>query len=153
MQLNKREQQKPEKERFMYNRDLEIREAIEAGERALRSLKDAKSSLASARGWGIVDIIGGKGLSGLIKHVKIGDARSSLNRAKADLDRFSRELSDVRDIQGLNIEIGDFITFADFFFDGFIADMMVQSKIRRAQNNIDEAIYRVENLLGRLKSI
>ena len=137
----------------MYNRNLEIREAIEAGERALRSLKDAKSSLASARGWGIVDIIGGKGLSGLIKHVKIGDARSSLNRAKADLDRFSRELSDVRDIQGLNIEIGDFITFADFFFDGFIADMMVQSKIRRAQNNIDEAIYRVENLLGRLKSI
>ena len=137
----------------MYNRNLEIREAIEAGERALRSLKDAKSSLASARDWGIVDIIGGKGLSGLIKHVKIGDARSSLNRAKADLDRFSRELSDVRDIQGLNIEIGDFITFADFFFDGFIADMMVQSKIRRAQNNIDEAIYRVENLLGRLKSI
>ena len=102
----------------MYNRDLEIREAIEAGERALRSLKDAKSSLASARGWGIVDIIGGKGLSGLIKHVKIGDARSSLNRAKADLDRFSRELSDVRDIQGLNIEIGDFITFADLF-NGF----------------------------------
>ena len=150
MQLNKREQQKPEKERFMYNRNLEIREAIEAGERALRSLKDAKSSLASARGWGIVDIIGGRGLSGLIKHVKIGDAKSSLNRAKYDLDRFSRELSDVRDIQGLNVEIGDFLTFADFFFDGFIADMMVQSKIRKAQDQIDDAIDRVETLSGRL---
>ena len=142
-----------EKEKTMYNRDIEIREAIEAGERALRSLRDAKSSLGSARGWGMIDIIGGRGLSGLIKHVKIGDAKSSLNRAKADLDRFSRELSDVRDIQGLNIEIGDFLTFADFFFDGFIADLMVQSKIRKAQDNIDDAIYRVENLLCRLKSM
>ena len=62
----------------MYNRNMEIREAIDAGERALRSLREAKSSLGSARGWGIVDIIGGRGLSGLIKHVKIGDERAAL---------------------------------------------------------------------------
>ena len=135
----------------MYNRDLEIREAIEAGERALRSLKEARSSLGSARGWGMLDMLGGRGLSGLIKHVKIGDARSSLNRAKADLDRFGRELSDVREIQGLDIEIGDFLTFADFFFDGFLADIMVQSKIRQAQDKIDVAIDRVEALLVRLR--
>ena len=135
----------------MYNRDLEIREAVEAGERALRSLRDARSSLGSARGWGMVDMFGGRGLSGLIKHVKIGDARSSLNRAKADLDRFSRELSDVREIQGLDIEIGDFLTFADFFFDGFLADIMVQSKIRQAQDKIDNAIDRVETLLMKLR--
>ena len=135
----------------MYNRDLEIREAIEAGERALRSLKEARSSLGSARGWGMLDILGGRGLSGLIKHVKIGDARSSLNRAKVDLDRFGRELSDVREIQGLDIEIGDFLTFADFFFDGFLADIMVQSKIRQAQDKIDVAIDRVEALLARLR--
>ena len=83
--------------------------------------------------------------------MRIGDAKSSLDRAKFDLERFSRELSDVRDIQGLNVEIGDFLTFADFFFDGFIADMMVQSKIRKAQDEIDDAINRVEALLGRLR--
>lgn len=136
----------------MYNRDVEIREAIEAGERALSSLRSAKDSLSSARGWGLFDLFGGGAISGMVKHMKIGDARQSLNRAKADLERFSRELSDVRDLQGLNIEIGDFLTFADFFFDGFLADMMVQSKIRQAQDNIDDAIYRVENLLGRLRT-
>lgn len=136
----------------MYNRDMEIREAIDVGERALRSLREAKSSLNSARGWGMVDIIGGRGLSGLIKHVKIGDAKSSLNRAKYDLETFSRELSDVRDIQEMDIEIGDFLTFADFLFDGFLADMLVQSKIRQAQDKIDYAIDRVETLLGRLRS-
>ena len=135
----------------MYNRESEIREAIEAGERALRSLRDAKNSLGSARGWGMVDMFGGRGLSGLIKHVKIGDARSSLDQAKADLDRFGRELSDVREIQGLDIEIGDFLTFADFFFDGFLADIMVQSKIREAQDKVDDAIDRTEALLARLR--
>ena len=136
----------------MYNRDAEIREAIYTGERALTSLRDAKSSLSGARGWGLFDLFGGGLISGLIKHAKIGDAQDCLDRAKEDLERFGRELSDVRDLQGLNIEIGDFLTFADFFFDGFLADVMVQSKIRRAQDEIDNAIRRVENLLGRLKA-
>ena len=98
----------------MYNRDLEIREAVDAGERALRSLRDARSSLGSARGWGMVDMFGGRGLSGLIKHIKTGDAKSSLNLAKADLERFGRELADVREIQGLDIEIGGFSDFCRF---------------------------------------
>ena len=135
----------------MYNRDREIREAVEAGERALRSLKEAKRNLGSARGWGIIDMFGGRGVSGLLKHVKIGDARSSLNRAKDDLDLFRRELYDVRDIQGLDIEVGNFLTFADFFFDGFLADVMVQSRIRKAQRKIDDAIDRVEELLEKLR--
>ncbi|MBQ9685937.1 MAG: hypothetical protein IJV41_05210 [Oscillospiraceae bacterium] len=135
----------------MYNRDIEIREAIEAGERALHSLRDARSSLGSARNWGLFDLLGGDLISGLVKHKKIGDARASLNQAKYDLERFSRELNDVRDLQELNIEIGDFLIFADFFFDGFLADIMVQSKIRQAQENIDDAIFRVENLLSRLR--
>ena len=105
----------------MYNRNIEIREAIEAGERALVSLQDARESLGSARNWGLLDLLGGRSISGLVKHVKIDNARQSLNRAKADLNRFSKELSDVRDLQGLNIEIGDFLTFADFFFDGLIS--------------------------------
>ena len=85
----------------MYNADIEIREAIDAGERALRSLREAKSSLDSARGWGIVDIIGGRGLSGLIKHVRIGDAKSSLDRANfrcsgySGTERRNRRLSDI----------------------------------------------------------
>ena len=136
-----------------YNREREIREAIDAGERALDSLKEARRSLDSARGWGIFDILGGKGISGLIKHIKIGDARNSLNRAKADLDRFSKELTDVRGLESLDIEIGDFLTFADFFFDGFISDMLVQSRIRQAQDKIDNAIRRVEILLDRLERV
>ena len=81
-----------------------------------------------------------------------GCSTCSEDRAKADLNRFSKELSDVRDLQGLNIEIGDFLTFADFFFDGFLADILVQSKIRQAQDRIDDAIYRVESVLRQLRN-
>ena len=52
----------------------------------------------------------------------------------------------------LNINSGDFLTFADYFFDGFVADMMVQSRIRDAQRQVDDAIYRVESILSRLRN-
>ena len=141
----------------MYKRELEsydreeIREAIDAGERALHSLREAKSSLGSARGWGLVDLFGGHAISGLIKHMKVTDARNSLDAAKADLARFRKELADVQDIQGLDVQIGDFLTFADFFFDGFLADIMVQSKIKQGEEEIDDAIRRIEVLVRRLR--
>ena len=138
------------KERAMYNR--EIQEAIDAGESALRSLKEARESLGSARGWGLLDIFGGGTISGLVKHMKVTDARNSLDKAKADLEQFRTELADVQDIQGLDVQIGDFLTFADFFFDGFLADIMVQSKIKKGQEDIDNAIRRVEDLLIRLRT-
>ena len=62
----------------MYNRNIEVREAIEAGERALASLRDARESLGSARNWGLLDLLGGRSISGLVKHVKIDNARQSL---------------------------------------------------------------------------
>ncbi len=135
----------------MEQREREIREAREAGVRALESLEEAKDSLGSARGWGIFDLLGGGAISGFLKHSKIQNAKDCLNEAKRDLERFGRELSDVQDIQGLNLEIGDFLTFADFFFDGFLADVMVQNRIREAQREIDDAISHVKKLLRRLE--
>ena len=134
----------------MYNEEKEKREARLAGQRALASLQDARNYLRSARNWGIIDLFGGGGLSGLLKHAKVRDASRSSEQAKADLQVFQRELRDVQSIDGLRIEIGDFLTFADFFFDGFVADYLVQSKIRNAQEQVDRAIDMVSNILQSL---
>ena len=40
------------------------------------------------------------------------------------------ELSDVDQLVGVDLNISDFLSFADYFFDGIIADWMVQSKIK-----------------------
>ncbi len=133
---------------MFYNEERERQEAIRAGERALRSLQDAEHYLGGARLWGIVDLFGGGGLSGLLKHAKINDATKALNKAKADLRVFQKELRDVND---LDIDIGGFLTFADFFFDGVIADWFVQSKIQKARKQVADAISQVEWILGSLR--
>ena len=116
---------------YVYDRNKEIKEAIAAGERALKSLKAAKDRLDSARGWGVLDMFGGNFITGLIKHSKVNDASRFVQDARYDMQQFQKELLDCEDLD-LNVNIGDFLTFADFFWDGFIADILVQSRINDA---------------------
>ena len=74
-----------------------------------------------------------------------------MEQARYDLRNFSRELQDVEGHMDLDIDLNDFLTFADFFFDGLIADWLVQSKINHARSQVEEAIRRVEQVLERLK--
>ena len=116
-----------------YNFEREKNEAIQAGERALVSLREAQNQLNSAKNWGVVDLLGGGLFTDLMKHSKMGNARECLEQAKRDLQGFSRELEDVNISQALNLNTGDFLTFADFFFDGLIADWLMQDRINDAR--------------------
>lgn len=137
----------------VYDRDKEINEAIRAGERALGSLREAQRQLNSAGNWGLLDIFGGNTVSGLMKHMKVNNASRCVEDARRDLATFRDELGDIRDIENLHVDIDGFLTFADFFFDGFIADIFVQSKIREGQRQVTEAIRRVEDILNNLYSV
>ena len=130
--------------------DRERQEAIDAGERALDSLYGVRKELESAGNWGLLDMFGGGMFTTFVKHSKMNDAQRYMERAKRDLAALSRELADVSET--LNINTGDFLSFADYFFDGFLADMMVQSRIHDAQRQVDDAIYRVESILSRLRN-
>ena len=131
------------------NYDIERQEAIVAGERALDSLIEAQNQLRKARNWGIYDILGGGFLSSMIKHSKIDNARSCIERAKYDLDVFNRELQDVSG--SINVDIGGLLTFFDVM-DNFFADLLVQSKISDASRQVEQSIYKVEDILRRLKT-
>ena len=109
-----------------YDIEKEKREAIDAGYWAINSLKTARDNLNSAKNWGLLDMFGGGFFSTMLKHSKIDQARQNMEHTKYDLRNFSRELNDVNIACDLNINIGDFLSFADYFFDGFVADWMVQ---------------------------
>ena len=126
----------------------EKQEAIEAGERALHSLREARNQISGAKGFGLWDIFGGGMFVSLAKHYKIDRARDAINRARYDLQTFSRELRDVE--MNLDINIGDFLTIFDLM-DSFFADIMVQSRLSDAARRIDEAIYKVEDCLSQLR--
>ena len=134
------------------NKDMivEIYEAIDAGERALISLKEAQQYLNSAGTWGLFDMFGGNLITGLMKHSKINNASRVIEDARYDLRKFQKELKDV-DTLVPDVNIGDFLTFADFFWDGFVADIMVQSKISKGKKQVAEAISRVSDILSQLK--
>ena len=129
----------------------EMNEAIQAGERALYSLKNAEEKLNSAGNWGIFDMFGGGLFSTIIKRSKMDDAQNLMETAKTDLMIFQKELKDINIPLNLRVEVGSFLSFADFFFDGFVADYLVQSKITDAKSQVSDAIYRVEQLLRELK--
>ena len=49
--------------------------------------------------------------------------------AQRHLRSFQKELADADERLGVSLDIGGFATFADYFFDGLIADWIMQSKI------------------------
>ena len=125
----------------------EQREAEEAGRRALESLYAAREKLNGAKNWGIFDMMGGGFLADLMKRSKLQGAEMLMEKAKRDVQIFQSELRDVQVSLNLWIEIGAFLSFADFFLDGLVADYMVQSKISDARVQVDDAIIQVEAIL------
>lgn len=136
----------------MTNEMREIREAIQAGERALTSLRKAEEKLTSASNWGLWDIFGGGLISGIAKHSKMNEATSYMEEAKRNLTVFQKELRDVNGTYNLRLDIGGFLSFADFFFDGVIADYLVQTKIRDAKVQVQDAIRSVSDILIQLRA-
>ena len=131
----------------------EIREAIDAGERALISLRAAQDKLNSARNWGIFDMIGGSFFSSLMKRSQIDGASEYMAQAQLDLRRLQKELRDIQEPMDLKIEVSDFLSFADVFFDNLLVDWMVQNKIAEARGQVEDAIFRVESILMDLRNL
>ncbi len=128
----------------------EISEAVDAGERALESLRTAKSKLDSARAWGVYDILGGGFLSSMIKHGQMDKANEWMEQANRDLRNFAKELRDVPG-EELHIPTGDLISMLDIFCDNFFSDIMVQSRINEARGRIDQVMNRVQETVLALK--
>jgi hypothetical protein len=131
----------------------EIREAISAGRNVMSSLENAMSSLDSAENWGIWDMLGGGLISDLAKHSHIDDAKYEAEQSQVLLRRFRTELADIKISEDIRIETGGFAKFADFFFDGLIADWFMQSKIQNSHESVSQVRSQVQSVLSKLGSL
>ena len=131
----------------------ELREAISAGKSAVQSLDAALESLSSAKGWGTWDLLGGGLISDLAKHSHIDDAMGEVEEAHSKLRRFKSELADVRINYDIRFETEGFGKFADFFFDGLIADWYMQSKINNSYESVSNVKNQVESTIYRLQQL
>lgn len=137
----------------MKSRDTEIREAIEAAEQTLAYLGRAQDCLESAGNWGWVDMLGGGFFTTLMKRGKMKDAQEELAQARDAMRSFAAELRDVHEAVDIHIEMDDFLGFADYFFDGLIADWMMQSRIDTAKEQVAEAIAKVRKVEADLRGM
>lgn len=138
---------------LLKNNRKEINEAMNAGNEAERHLEKAADSLSSARGWGTWDLLGGGLITDLAKHSNIDNAKYEVEKSQAALSRFRMELADVRINSGISIETGGFAKFADFFFDGLIADWLMQSRINQSQESVYNVRNQVQQVLAKLSSM
>ena len=135
----------------MKDKNTEIREAIDAGNRALSALEEAARHLQAARGLGLWDMLGGGFLSSLLKHSKMDDAQRAMNRAEQELRAFGRELADVQMYADIQLCFDSFTRFFDTFCDNFFVDWMVQDRINKARDQVRDAIWKVENVMRELE--
>ena len=131
----------------------EIDEAIWAGQQARSSLLKAKDCLKSAGNWGLLDMFGGGLFTTYVKRTRMNDAEQLVQQARSDLQKFRKELADVETIADFHVETGNFLSFADYFLDSFLVDWLVQSKIRDAQKQVEDAIEKMEKILQQLESL
>lgn len=126
----------------------ELGEAVQAGESAKHSLERVQSALASAKNWGTWDMLGGGGVATWVKHSKIDSAKEEARVAQRRLRQFQEELADADQRLHVSLDdIGGFSKFADFFFDGLIADWIVQSKVQEASGACESALRKVSSAL------
>lgn len=135
------------------NNMKELDEAISSGVLVLDRLLDAESSLNSASGWGTWDLLGGGLISDFAKHSHIDNAKAAIVDVEKLLTEFRSELADIEMNTTITIDITGFTKFADFFFDGIIADWIVQSRIKDSLNSVLQAKSNVDEILIRLKQM
>ena len=103
-------------------RRTELDQAVQAGRGALATIDSIIDKLQNAQNWGTFDIVGGGLITDIAKHSNLDDASQLTYTLQKQIHAFQKELSDISIHADFSIEVSDFMKFADFAFDGLIAD-------------------------------
>ncbi|WP_257009723.1 hypothetical protein [Evansella halocellulosilytica] len=130
----------------------EYEEAIEAGLIADNKVDLAIQSLSKAKNWSTVDLFGGGMITTAVKHSHLDTAKNDIHEAQKELRHFQDELKDIEDHFNAKLNMGNFLTFADYFFNSLIVDWMVHGKINDSLDQVEKAKSEVSAMMLKLKS-
>lgn len=106
-------------------RRKELDEALTAGRCANRLAAGILDNLSSAKSYGTWDLIGGGLVADMAKHSHLDEAQRQVERLQRALREFKTELADVQITAYMQVNVDEFLRFADYFFDGLFADWSV----------------------------
>ena len=133
--------------------DVQVSEAINLTNQILGYVEQAERSLSSARNWGFFDVLGGGFIPDLIKHSKLNRARDAMDSVNYLMQRLQQVLGSIQLPADYRMQIGNFSTFADFFFDGVFADVYMVSKIMQSLDEVRNLKHKLYDLKARLEGL
>ncbi len=131
----------------------QVNQALILTDQLISELDQAERQLSSARNWGFLDVLGGGFIVDLIKHSKLSNAKSSMDRVNYLLQELKRVLGGISMAGDYSMNVGGFETFADFFFDSGIVDVYMTAKIMSSLNEVRNLKNRCYELRSRLSNI
>ena len=131
----------------------QVNQALNLTNQLIAELDQAERSLSSARNWGFLDVLGGGLITDLIKHSKLNNAKSSMDRVNYLLQELRRALGGISMAGDYSMNVSGFATFADFFFDSGIVDVYMTAKIMSSLNEVRNLKNRCYELRSRLSNI
>ena len=135
---------------YLTAQEQELLEAIAAGTEALHTTAEIVQLIEAAKDWAAFDLLGGSFWADLAKHDKLDEAQHQVGQLQIQLQRFNKELSDVTIRANLQISIDGMLRFADFFFDGLLADSAVLDKIKQSLAQVEQTREQILTILRRL---
>lgn len=131
---------------------IEYNEAIVAGRSARAAIAKTLKHLDSAKGWSTYDTFFGGGLiATAMKHDAIDASERTMHELQSALERFSRELDDVKEVvSGLHIERGSLIQFADYFLDDIFSEWTMHGRINESLDKVNGLDREIEKLIERM---
>ena len=129
----------------------EIGEAILAGKEAYAIAEKILSELNSADGWNTWDMFGGGGLiTHVAKYGHLDEAQELVETLQDKLRSFRTELADVSINTDTQVNFDGFLRFADYFFDGLLADCAVAERINTSMSSVQKTKSQIGHLVDEL---
>lgn len=145
---------KAEKKLFALEKEkVEIWEASEAGKQSMVLMEEVLQHLNGAEEWSTFDMFGGGMLSTMMKYDKVDNAQKKIEELQVQLRKFHTELADISVQADIRIEIGEMLRFADYFFDGILADFTAMGRIEEALGQAKATKRRIEEVMVTLQTL
>lgn len=133
--------------------NLQIQEALNTVNQLIPLVEEAECHFKSARNWSFLDVLGGGFFVDLLKHHNLNKASDSMSEINYLMQQLSFQLGSIEIPNDYRMQLGGFLTFADFFFDGFFADAYMASKIMSSLEEVQKLKNRLYILKAKLEQM
>lgn len=131
----------------------QVADALNTVNRLISLVEQAEKQFKSARNWSFLDVLGGGVITDLVKHYKLGKAGNTMNEVNYYLQQLSAQLGNINIPADYRMQMGGFLTFADFFFDGIFVDAYMTSKIMNSLEQVRDLLNKLRQVKARLESM